>query len=188
MEGAGIESLSRHTVVPEAADGDIRLAADVVRLLFHRVFLCALVRCDIAYLVVGRAHAGSLAHVPHTSPVDGGAADSISSHYHHEHGYRLLDLLPEAAWPFLCCRNRHDAGSRCSLAVPNLACEVLSASYLYICLYRSTVSAHWFLWSSGCPADGLDGVESEEWRVESREAGLHDCRRFVDSVLALVLL
>ena len=35
MEGAGDEPLSPYIVVPEAADGGIGLAADVVGVLFH---------------------------------------------------------------------------------------------------------------------------------------------------------
>ncbi len=35
MEGAGDEPLSPHVAVPEAADGGIGLAADVVGMLFH---------------------------------------------------------------------------------------------------------------------------------------------------------
>lgn len=65
MEGAGDESLSGHTAVPETADGDLGLAADVAGLLFHGVFLSSGIGCDPADIVVGSAAAGHLAHLPH---------------------------------------------------------------------------------------------------------------------------
>ena len=71
MEGAGDEPLSPYIAVPEAADGGIGLAADVVGMLFHRVFLSPGVGCHPAHTVVGIDAAGDLAHVPHPRQMDG---------------------------------------------------------------------------------------------------------------------
>ena len=84
MEGTGNEPVPGYAAVPETADGDVRLAADMVRLLVHRVFLCALAGRGTADVVVGSASAGCLARFPHTRQVDGCATDSLGSHRNYE--------------------------------------------------------------------------------------------------------
>ena len=84
MESTGNESFFRHPVISETADGDLWLAADMVRLLVHRVFLCALAGRGTADVVVGSASAGCLARFPHTRQVDGCATDSLGSHRNYE--------------------------------------------------------------------------------------------------------
>ena len=98
MEGTGDESLSPHVAVPEAADGGIGLAADVVGMLFHGVFLLPGIGRRFAYSIVGSDAAGDLANVPHPRQVDGSAVDSIGGHCSDESGSGLLALLSEVAW------------------------------------------------------------------------------------------
>ena len=119
MEGAGDESFSRYAPVPETANGDFRLAAHVVGVLFHGVFLSSRFGCYPTHVVVGGASVGYVANLPHTRQVDGRTADSSGSHCHYECGYRLLGLLSEVTRPFLCCCNRHHVGRGLRMAIPS---------------------------------------------------------------------
>ena len=110
MEGAGIEPLSRHTVVSETADGDVRLAAHVAGLLFHRVFLSSCIGSHLAYVMVGCASSGDMAHFPHSCQMGCYTAHSFGCSYHHGCRLRILDLLPQVARTFLCGCDGHYAG------------------------------------------------------------------------------
>ena len=137
--------------------------------------------------MVGIDAAGDLAHVPHSRQMACGAADSIGCRYPHESGSGLLDLLPEAAWSFLCRCHRHNIGRRVCVDLPPIACEVLSASRLYVCLYGCALSADRLLRPVGNAADGYPPVAFAASDADRSYHRLGGCRA-VDCVLALVLL
>ena len=187
MEGAGNESLSRHAAVSEAADGDIRLAAHVVGLLFHRVFLSPRIGRYLPHPLVGSAFAGHLAYVPHSSKVDSRIAHPVGCRHYHERGSGLLDLLPEVAWSFLCGCDRHDFSCRCRVDLPTATCKILFASHLYIYMYGCALSAHRLLWPFGGATDGCARLETGETDADGACDRLGG-GRFVHRVLAPVLL
>ena len=84
MEGAGDESFFGHTVILEAADGDVGLAIDVAGQLFHRVFLLPTAGSAVAYPMVDGTSTGHLAYFPHTSQVDSRFACTSGSYNYHE--------------------------------------------------------------------------------------------------------
>ena len=187
MEGAGDEPLSPHVAVPEAADGDIWLAAHVVGVLSHGVFLSSGIGCYPAYALVGGDAVCDLAGFPHPCQVDSRIAHSAGCRHHHEYGSGLLGLLPETAWSFLCCCHRRHARCSCCVDLPTAARKILSASHLYIYMYGCALSAHRLLWSFGGAADGGVGLEIGETNADGACDSLGgSC--FVHRVLASVLL
>ena len=145
MEGAGDESLSGHTAVPETADGDLGLAADVAGLLFHGVFLSSGIGCKLADAVVGFAGVRHLAHLPYPRQVDSCVAGTSCCRCNHECRFRLLGLLSETAWSFLCSCDRHDFSCCRRVDIQTTARKILSASHLYLHRYRCALSVEAFM-------------------------------------------
>ena len=154
MEGAGNESFPRYAAIPETANGNIWLAADVAGLLFHRILLSTTIRCDASHTVVGGALISYMEHLPYTCQMDCRVAHSLGSHHHYECRFGLLGLLSKAKRAFLCCNDWHHIGCRLCMDIPLTADKILSSTYLHGCQHRCVISVDRLLRTPRHPTNG----------------------------------